>query len=466
MRLPRRLARITRFAAKLILPALLVPAIIYGGASAEGFIAHAYILFGAGLCAASVLVFWDATRPAAGLGWPMGFLGAFVCLGLVHLVPLPTGFVLGLPGRDIIADGWALLAITPERTPLSMAPARTFAAIGAALIPLAAFLLVFRLGWGRATSILPWAIAGLGAVSGLYGFAQILSPDAGLYLYENTNGGKPVGFFANANHQVSFLLMTLPFTAALIGEARSKGLARDDERARLILAIALGLIQLVGVLAGGSTAGYLLLLPALFFSLLIMGSRKRTFSGRSSLVVALVLVASIVLVASSPVLYGFDTDLFVDREMSRFAMASTVLHALDDHIWLGSGIGTFEPVFRLYEDPMSVTSTYANHAHNEYLQWALETGLPGLLLLAGFLAWWLRKFFLVWSAVKDETARLRRAASVATLIIFLHSFVDYPARTPAILAFGSICLALMVLQRRQRAATTTDEVSGARQVTL
>jgi len=229
---------------------------------------------------------------------------------------------------------------------------------------------------------------------------------------------------------------------------------------RLILLASFGLLQLVGVLAVGSVAGYLLLAPTLFFCFLIVGSRRRTFSGQSSFWRAFGLVAGIGLVATSPVLEGLGVTSFSTENMSRFGLAGVGFTILEDHVWLGSGLGTFEPVFKLYENPDGVSRIFANHAHNEYLQWAIETGLPGLLLMAAFLAWWLHRFLKVWSVAKDETFRLKRAAAVATLIVMLHSLVDYPARTPAILAFGALCLSLMVLERRTRPAPSAVEEAG------
>ncbi len=465
----RRVTRALRLAGKLILPVSLALTVIFGGASAAGFVAHAWILAGAGLIAAVTVGAWDTSRSQSSLVTLLGFLAALMGLGALQLLPLPSSFVLGLPGRETVAEGWRLLEIAPRSSPLSMAPGRTLGALGYLLIPLASVLVVYRLGWRRATVWIGWTIAGLGAASGLYGMAQVLIVgESELYLYEHTSRGLPVGFFANANHQASFLLMTLPFTAALIGDIRSGGIDRDAERARYIILATLGAVQLVGVLAVGSVAGYLLLAPTLLFCFLITGSRRRSFSGRTGFGLVAIVVAGILLVATSPLLEGLGKTSFSTEGTSRLGMARVTMEAIEDHIWLGSGLGTFEPVFKLYEDPASVSPTFANHAHNEYLQWTLEMGVPGLLLLGAFIAWWFWKFFWIWSAVKDDTARIRRAASVATLIVMLHSAVDYPARTPAILALSCVCLAVMTLMPRTRMKPDSedDEAPVSRQVTL
>lgn len=54
----------------------------------------------------------------------------------------------------------------------------------------------------------------------------------------------------------------------------------------------------------------------------------------------------------------------------------------------GSGLGSYREVYRLFESPSEVNSTFVNHAHNDYLELAVELGLPGVLLMILFLAWW------------------------------------------------------------------------------
>ena len=44
---------------------------------------------------------------------------------------------------------------------------------------------------------------------------------------------------------------------------------------------------------------------------------------------------------------------------------------------LGSGLGTFEDIYRTQERPETVTNAFLNHAHNDYLELWLETGLVG-----------------------------------------------------------------------------------------
>jgi O-antigen ligase len=130
---------------------------------------------------------------------------------------------------------------------------------------------------------------------------------------------------------------------------------------------------------------------------------------------------------------------------SRQRMWSSTLAAIRDHLPTGTGVGSFPEVHRQYEDPSKVTRTFVNHAHNDYLEIALETGVAGILLLFAFLVWWVGRTALIWrSALSDRYAR---AASIASGSLLLHSTVDYPLRTAALSATLAACVAIMARPR-------------------
>src|SRR5512134_752486 len=75
----------------------------------------------------------------------------------------------------------------------------------------------------------------------------------------------------------------------------------------------------------------------------------------------------------------------------RLVVWSTTLTAAKDFWLTGSGLGTFLNIFPLYSPP-SVQGIY-DHAHNDYLEFLLETGLGGVLLFACFIGLLLRSVF-------------------------------------------------------------------------
>jgi O-antigen ligase len=87
-----------------------------------------------------------------------------------------------------------------------------------------------------------------------------------------------------------------------------------------------------------------------------------------------------------------------------------------------------------------------NHAHSDVVEIVLETGVPGLLLILGFLLWWSRRAFSIWM-LDERPDPFARAAVIASAAVIAHSFVDYPLRTAAISSVFAVCLALMAQPR-------------------
>ncbi|NQY13045.1 MAG: O-antigen ligase family protein, partial [Henriciella sp.] len=382
------------------------------------------------------------------LKWPMRFLGALLILVLFQLVLMPLGLWRLFGDRTLIEEGWSLFQLKPGFDQISYAPGRSLTALLYVLIPTAFLLVVHRLGWRNVVSSLPWTIAGIGAASALLGILQVVRPGMPeLYLYVYTNRGAPVGFFANVNNHAIFLLMTMMFTSVLLAGFLSKRKRKSDrETGLLLVAAVLGAMQLLGGLAAGSVAGYLLLVPTLVFCFLIAQDGRQSIDLQTILVAGLVLIPIALVVGYSPLLSGLgQTTVINDGPMSRLGLAEVGLAVFWDHFLLGTGLGTFETVFKAYEDPDTVTLLYANHVHNDYLQWAIETGVIGLGLLVACLAWVLRQVLRVWRSAGDSTTRIRRAAAAAVLVPIMHSFIEYPLRTPATMALASLCIALIIV---------------------
>ena len=94
------------------------------------------------------------------------------------------------------------------------------------------------------------------------------------------------------------------------------------------------------------------------------------------------------------------------------------------------------------------------HAHNDYAELALETGVPGIFIMLLFLAWWGGAVWRVWRSV--EAGPFARAASIASAAILAHSLVDFPLRTAAISACFGMCLALLADRRAPPPADASD----------
>jgi O-antigen ligase len=109
-------------------------------------------------------------------------------------------------------------------------------------------------------------------------------------------------------------------------------------------------------------------------------------------------------------------------------------------------------VFRAAESLSVVEDTYVNHAHNEYLELAIEGGLPAILLLLIFIGAFAAK---LWSIAGRASGGpwLQRLAALAVAVMLLHSLIDYPMRTITTQAlFAYLCALLFLKSSPGRAA--------------
>lgn len=418
--------------------ALLLLCLLLGGASAAGLWANVLLQLIAVAMIGAAIAFGRAPLTRAGKRLLL-LLGLLIAIILAQLVPLPPAIWTSLPGRAPVAQGFALLGQELPWLPLSLAPDATIAS-ALWLLPAVAMLL-WTLRFAVRESWIAWTMVFAMTLSVLVGAMQITGGEASRwYFYAVTNYGVTVGFFANANHLATFLVATVPFLGALYMAARGRGRSAQKSAGLVVILGGFFALVMVGLGINGSLAGLGLMVPVTAATLLLLLPGRRIPLWAVGLV-ALLGAASVAAVFSG----RFDNNLISAEApgdvVSRYTTFTTSFEAVKDHFPLGSGVGTFQPIYRLYEDPERVTTTYINHVHSDWIEIVLETGLPGALLLLAFLVWWGRRTIAIWRAPEPDF--FARAATIATAAILAHSLVDYPLRTAAIGAVFAACCALM-----------------------
>jgi O-antigen ligase len=316
----------------------------------------------------------------------------------------------------------------------------------------------------RALSIGLIAFAFISVVLGLAQLAQ--GEQSGLRFYGITNPGEAVGFFANRNHFAALLYSLLPFTAAW-----AVSLA-DDRRPQMWVGLALCLLIFASLLLGlgmsHSRAGIILAMLGGLGSLALArtGTRSRAQSRAHRFIFlgGLVGAALVLQFASIGILQVLEKDLAEDLRWELAAETAQIAVAFQP---LGSGIGTYEPIYRMHEEVARLRNIYANHAHNDYLELLLEGGAPAVLLLAAFVAWLSVQSVRSWSTsspgqLSALDASIPRAATIAIVLLCLHSAVDYPLRTTAISSLFAFCCALLVAPVRSGSEPGSEGVAGRR----
>jgi O-antigen ligase len=400
-----------------------------------------------------------ATTPASTSGpdsgaWPLWLpwaAGALALVPLIQLVPLPLGTLRVL---SPVRAHW-IERVRAEAGPASAILSYDPLATGRQLLWwlfLAAYLVFFVRSLKRRSASDPpyphWFFTFLfvlGAAEACYGILQSLIPSLGVLWDRSPSTGMAYrgyarGTFVNRNHFAAFLGLIWPVLFAYILVLRSprkmERILAKRERAQILLqkkafgVFCLSLIVL-GLVFSQSRGG--ILSAVLAFSLLCL------FAGiRQKKILAALAACWLVMLGYGAVI-GFDGIIQRFSQIEQGAAGRLEIWkdgwtAALDHPLTGTGLGTYPQVARVYQNAFG-PERRASHAHNDYLEAAVEMGFPAAVLLSTAVwgLWW-RQAVVLWRRRKRmEADRLLLAsAPLAALAGYLiHCWVEFNNAIPA-----------------------------------
>ncbi|GJM05149.1 MAG: hypothetical protein DHS20C09_11400 [marine bacterium B5-7] len=276
----------------------------------------------------------------------------------------------------------------------------------------------------------------------------------GFFIKKNAYLGVATGTFVNRNHLAGYLEMTMAIgigllIATLVTEPSATTMKRKllnlfrlllSAKARLRLSLVMMVIALVLTHSRmGNTA--------FFVSLFMTGVIGLVFSKhatRSMIVLLVSLVMIDILIVGQ--WFGFEkvkNRIEQTSEMSenRDEVYQYGLAQWQDYRLTGSGLGSFYAVFPQYRG-VDVLG-YNREAHNDYLQFATESGVIGLVLLALITLASLFAAILAHYRRRDLLMRgISFASIMGILAILIHSAVDFNLQIPANAATFVVLLGL------------------------
>ncbi|MHA7820236.1 MAG: O-antigen ligase family protein [Erythrobacter sp.] len=427
--------------------AILVFALAFGGGGSKYGMANLLVQLAALVALAfhgrAFLDFWKtAPLPLKAL------VAASMLLPMAYIVPLPREMWEALPGRDLVARSFELLGddAAGAWASASVEPMRTLLALTALITPLA----LLAIGWSTPRERLVtvgWVLAAFGLLNLLIGIPQVLSNGATGVLYpEIPMPGVMFGTFANRNSTGLFLVAALAM-AALLPTPAKFGRAAPGIRIALCALLVLGII-----LTRSRTALVLALVPlglaALRYIFARMGARAAAAGtpARSGWVVLAPVVLAIAMIGAvsvaAPGRVGDVIERFEGAEDNpRAYIWDDAIYVAGRYWPVGSGTGTFDDVFQVDESLENITLRRAGRAHNDYIEVAIEAGLPGLALIVLWLV------LLAWYAWRARTSPDRWVAwsgAAVLLTVAAQSITDYPLRNQSLLAGSALALLMLV----------------------
>lgn len=415
------------------------------------------------LCALPLLGWslWQLASPRAHRGrwtwWGLGLALLAVAMLAMQQLQLPAVLWQVSAARVALAadlqmagvdagHAWSLTPLASERGLWSILPA------------LAVFAGTLAMPAHRHRFVLLVFVA-LATASLMLGYLQLGAPQDSLLNPFPQWAPALNGVFSNQHHQSAAMAIALLVVMAMLLEEWHGERAEPMPRPQRHLLVAAGLFLLVSLPLSGSRAVFLLAALGIVAVFAMMRRPVRDRSPRTwRAAMGLVLRALLAVGVMAAIVQWVQYDI---AEEVRWTVARATLAMGAAFVPLGAGLGSFVPWFDQNAPVALVGWEYFNHAHNEYAQWWLESGVPGITLAA--VAW----VFLV----AGRPRRLRAhsldqavlvAAWLGATLLLLYSVVDYPLRTPALMTLGAGLLAMVIAARdrprSQNLPTTTAAV--------
>ncbi len=414
---------------------------IFGVVAFGGKYAVALFVMQSSVCLLALVVLWKS-------GWPglprvtAGILVVLLAVPLIQMLPLGERIVATVsPARAAIErDVLAPVVGSSRLIPLTINAHAT----RVATLRLVCYGLVFLLGFYtyKTQRRQPWLVSllvVLGCLEALYGIVQYLT--GSYYLFAGGRGhiGDATGTYTNHNHFAGLLEMVLPFLMARIVFRLPWGVEGSRRKwaqflsssvtSRILIDLVLFAVVFVALVFSRSRMGIAAAVAGLLLVLGIAFSQTRR---RSTVIVALIVLtlpaAYAVWIGLSPVWERFE--VLEQGQDPRLAIWRDTLALIRDYPWWGTGLGTYYWASIRYQT--ALMNFRYEHAHNDYLEFAAEIGIPVATLLFGSL------WVLVARGTRRAVALARTADRVlaagcsgALASLLIHALTDFNFQIPA-----------------------------------
>jgi O-antigen ligase len=393
---------------------------------------------------------------------------AWILYIALQLLPLPMGIISILSPQayaihSMVNAEWATLSVAPYLTALSLFKTICYFQLFALV------LLLTRHKKQLNTIIYALVISGL--IQALYGILMVTNNLEGVFFseffLENSRNHTRVvsGGFTSRNHMANYMAMCVAIGLGLLISQMRESTAKNIRAHFLsliewllspkafvrfsILLMSAALIMTRSRM--GNAAFFTSLLITSFIALICFLKGKH--SPRKAVILISSLIVLDILIMGSVV----GLDKVVDRiektsaetEM-RDESNTDALAYWQDYPLLGSGLGTFEVPFQQYKTP-DIKSYHRKYAHNDYLQFATETGVVGILLLMSIVIFTLFKAIRTLYITHDPLLRgISFSVVMVIIIMIVHSSVEFNLQIFANAATLVIILALawVAVQRK------------------
>jgi O-antigen ligase len=375
------------------------------------------------------------------------FVSCVFLLPVLQLIPIPFAVWESMPGHALYARALSDISGTElsQFRAYSMVPAATEYAWLALLPSILVFLFTLSLPKEQ-IKIAVSIFLGLVFFQAILGLMQYGGgADSILRFYGKVPSTSAVGTYTNRDHLAGLLEMALPLGLALLAASvgRSDTSRRHVRSLRQKLALLtathlnkaivyalLSIAILLGLIFTNSRTGNALAMVVIFVSAIAYSTRLggRNVYGLIGTFTAIALVLALE-IGMVPILNRFiQQDPLED---TRWVIFSDTIKAIGEFFPLGSGFGTFVPVYPRFQE-LYLDHKFINSAHNDYLEWVMEGGILAAILIFAFMLMYFSRWPKVWLRSEWKTLNfIQVGAGIGIFAMILHTFVDFNLHTTA-----------------------------------
>ncbi len=276
---------------------------------------------------------------------------------------------------------------------------------------------------------LAWILCGYGAAVSGFALLQGISSNEKLYwIWKLQQGGQLYGPYVNHNHYAGLMEMLTPFPLVL-------AISRFPRRNHRLSVAGVAALMAGTIFLSGSRGGMIAF--AIQAVVLMMLVRPHQSLRQRPVILAVFLVCVVGLLfwlgGSELTRRMVSIETETRQELSggvRLTLDRDCLHMWLRRPFLGWGLGTFSVVYPQFRS--SYSNFFVSDAHNDYLQFLVETGLAGAAIGLWFLV---VTFQRAWAKLDNWTETANGALTVAALLgcvgILVHSVLDFNLQIPA-----------------------------------
>lgn len=369
-------------------------------------------------------------------------LAAAVALfGLLQSAPLPDSIV-GLISPNHLANVEATRELLGPETivnaGLSVAPDRSRRAAVAWLAAAAVFVAAGMCGRDRRRR---WYLFGAVVLTALlevfFGAQRLFARATTIWGVEVPGDPSRLrGTFVNSDHLALYLQIALVVTFAWAYRAIRRARTRQEPERRVVevaVPVLCWLILFVGLAFTGSRAGLVAALVAVAVQGLLLASALRNWGvAPAGILAGLLAVATVAWIGLDQGLGRLlGTSAYEVAWNARPAIYRAALELWQKFPLFGSGLGTFEAAFPLVQGP-ELSGLVWSHAHNDWLEMLVTTGLLGLsLLILGVWALVVALRNALLGSMSSSSKAFALAALGAVVGVGLHEALDFGLTMPA-----------------------------------